>query len=168
MALIVEDGSIVAGAESYISVVEADLYHENRGNTDWDAIDDKEALLRRATDYMVGKYRLRWAGSKVSFEQPLDWPRAYVPVADSLDGLYYMSDSVPLAVKNACAILALKSYAAALIKDQTQKVVSVQVGPITTTYEPSAPTAVKYSEVDNMLAPYLKGGSASSISMIRI
>lgn len=167
MALIVEDGSIVAGAESYISVSDADAYHEKRGNTSWDAIDDKEALLRKATDYLAGKYRLRWAGTRVNFDQALDWPRVNVPVRDSMKSTYYGSDSVPNEVKQACAILALKAYSAALIADQTQKIVSVQVGPITTVYEPSSSQVVKYSEIDNLLSPYLKGG-ANRLSLVRI
>lgn len=167
MALIVEDGSIVAGADSYISVAEADAYHESRGNAAWDLIDDKEALLRRATDYMVGKYRLRWAGSRVYSGQALDWPRVDVPILDSRYKAYHDSSSVPLEVKQACAILALKAHSAALIEDQSQKVISVQVGPITTTYEPSSSTAVKYNEVDNLLSPYFNGG-ANSLRMIRV
>lgn len=167
MALIVEDGSSVSGAESYISVADADAYHEARGNTAWDVIDDKEALLRKATDYMVGKYRLRWAGVRTYSDQVLDWPRANVPVMDVHGIIYYDSSEIPQAIKHACAILALKAYNATLAEDQTQKVVSVQVGPITTTYEPSSSTAVKYSEVDGLLQPFLKGGS-NHLSMVRI
>src|SRR5687768_9304471 len=167
MALIVEDGSVVIGAESYITVAEADAYHEKRGNTSWDVIDDKEALLRKATDYLVGKYRLRWAGSRVYFDQALDWPRVNVPVLDARNRTYYSSESVPIEVKHACAILALKAYSASLIEDQGQKIVSVQVGPITTEYDSSSSQAVEYSEVDKILAPYLKGGGIH-LNMVRI
>jgi hypothetical protein len=167
MTLIVEDGSVVTGAESYISVAEADAYHEKRGNATWDAIDDKEALLRKATDYMTGKYRLRWAGSRADSSQSLDWPRVNVPVSDTYSRSYYPSDSVPNEVKQACAILALKANSTELIADKEQKVISVQVGPISTTYEPSSSTAVRYSEVDNLLSPYLKSGS-NQVTMVRI
>lgn len=166
MSLIIEDGSVVIGAESYISVAEADAYHESRGNAAWDVIDDKEALLRKATDYMVSKYRLRWSGSRVYSGQALDWPRVNVPIVDSPYRAYHDSNSVPIEVRHACAILALKANSAALTEDQGQKVISVQVGPITTTYEPSSSTVVKYSEVDNMLAPYFSGG-ANTLRMIR-
>jgi len=38
MALIVEDGSIVTGAESYCTVAFANTYLANRGYTAWDAL----------------------------------------------------------------------------------------------------------------------------------
>ena len=123
--------------------------------------------MRKATDYMVGKYRSRWAGSRVYSGQALDWPRVNVPIIDAPYRSYFDSDSVPLEVKHACAILALKANSASLIEDQSQKVISVQVGPITTTYEPSSSTVVKYSEIDNMLSPYLKAG-ANRFTMVRI
>ena len=72
MALIVEDGSIVTGAESYISVADASTYHSNRGNTAWaslstDAI--REQCLRKATDFMRQAYRSRWQGYRVNEDQ---------------------------------------------------------------------------------------------------
>ena len=38
MALIVEDGTGLANAESYVSVADATTYHTNYGNTAWTAI----------------------------------------------------------------------------------------------------------------------------------
>ena len=45
MTLIVEDGSIVAGAESYISVADAETFLNNRGLTLTGSESDKEAAL---------------------------------------------------------------------------------------------------------------------------
>jgi hypothetical protein len=171
MALIVENGTNVAGAESYISVAEADSYHESRGNTDWDSVDDKEAALRKATDYMLSKYRHRWAGFRKTMTQTLDWPRQVVPVKDSSNVWsyisYYDNSIVPLEVKYACAILALKVVTAELLPDQTQVVLSETVGPITTVYDKNSPQATRYLEIDGMLRPYLKG-NGKSVNMIRI
>jgi hypothetical protein len=58
VALIVEDGSIVAGAESYASVAYADIYFANRPSNPnsivWAAltVPQKEGALREATDHM--------------------------------------------------------------------------------------------------------------------
>lgn len=55
MALIVEDGTAVANAESYASVAFADAYWPLQGgNSDWEGAStaDKEAALRRATTYI--------------------------------------------------------------------------------------------------------------------
>lgn len=168
MALIVEDGTGLSTAESYTTVAEADAYHEKRGNTTWDAIDDKEALLRKATDFMLGRYGSKWFGSRVSSSQALDWPRINVPMNDYDPDVYYSSESVPQAIKNACAALALKANSADLLADQKQKVVSVQVGPISTTYDNSSSAAVKYPEVDGILRPFLRGGGSSAINMVRV
>src|SRR5712664_1631195 len=86
MALIVEDGTIVSGAESYIGVTDAATYHNNRGNTTFAGLSSdalREQMLRKATDYMQEMYRLRWTGSRVSTQQALDWPRAWVPLVDA-------------------------------------------------------------------------------------
>ena len=56
MALIVEDGNGIAGADSYATEAQADLYHEHRGNTAWYSVADKEAALRKATDFMPVSY----------------------------------------------------------------------------------------------------------------
>ena len=85
MTLIVEDGSIVAGAESYISVADAETFLNNRGLTLTGAESDKEAALRKATDYMVQVYRMRWQGWKVDQTQALDWPRNSVYVDQSIN-----------------------------------------------------------------------------------
>lgn len=163
MSLIVEDGTGLEDAESYISVADADAYHEKRGNTAWDVIDDKEALLRKATDFMLGRYRARWRGVRKTSTQSLDWPRLYVAIPDAPSGGYYSSDSIPAAVKNACASLALKAYSDDLLADQGQRKVSVQVGPISTTYDTSSSPTVKYPEVDEQLNVFLKSGSGAVV-----
>ena len=110
VTLIVEDGSIVAGANSYASLDYASAYHENIGNFAWAAIPNQasnppagtmtqESLLIQATQYMVGVYRLRWTGLRVQPGtipnpglgqsgsvlpgQSLDWPRIGVILKDT-------------------------------------------------------------------------------------
>src|SRR4051794_18796289 len=117
MSLIVEDGTGLAGAESYISVVDATAYHAARGNTSWASLASdtvREQLLRKATAYMVQVYRAAWAGYRFSTTQALDWPRSYVPIPDALGGYgsipaYLAWTVVPNDVKNACAELALRA-----------------------------------------------------------
>lgn len=56
MALIVEDGTGLADAESYLSVADADTYHADRNNEAWQdySTAEKEAALRKATQYITG------------------------------------------------------------------------------------------------------------------
>lgn len=156
MALIVEDGSIVAGAESYISVSDADAYHAARGNAAWTGTDAaKEALLRKATDYMLQVYGLRWKGDRVSATQALDWPREGVEVF----GFDIDPDVVPDAVANACAELALRAASGDLTPDVARRTVREKVGPIEVEYDRNAPALPDYQAVDNMLAALLRGTS---------
>ena len=167
MTLIVEDGSIVTGAESYATVAEATAYHAARNNTAWAALTTdalREAALRRATDYMRQAYRSRWQGYKVNEDQALDWPRYDVEV----EGYAIDSDIVPTEIKNACAELALRASAADLNTDLTQGVLSEQVGSIQVTYDKASPQFTRYRAIDAILSPYLKaGGGGCSMGLIR-
>lgn len=165
MALIVEDGSEVSGAESYVSVTDATAYHAARGNAAWAALASdtvREQLLRQATDYMVEVYRSAWQGTRVTGTQALDWPRDDVIV----DEFAVDADIVPTAVKNACAALALKASSGALAADQTQTKTRVKVGPIETEFDPYSPQTKRYLSIDRMLAPYL-ASSGPSVRLVR-
>lgn len=167
MSIIVEDGTIVTGAESYCTVAFADDYHAKRGNTAWDLLDttdQKEPALRKATDYIEQAYQSRWKGYRVDEDQALSWPRYDVYIDDivSIDG-----SVIPEAVKRACAELALKAATAELSPDLTQGVTSESVGPISVTYDKNSPQGTRYRAIDNMLAPYLKAGGGAMIRLER-
>lgn len=100
--IIVEDGSIVANANSYASVAAALTYCANMGYTWWAALSEsqQEQFLQQACQYMTGVYRMRWAGLRVQPEsipnpalrgqpgswlpgQALDWPRIGVILKDT-------------------------------------------------------------------------------------
>lgn len=162
MALIVEDGSIVEGAESYISVTDADAYFTARGNATWAALAEaaKEQALRKATDYMTGRYGLRWKGDRVSELQALDWPRE----AAYANGFLIESDTVPLIVQRACAELAVRASADELQPDVGPQVKSETVGPISVTYMDGARQSDAYKAVDAMLSAYLKAGGSIPVT----
>lgn len=79
MTLIVEDGTGLSNAESYISVTDADTYiAAYRGaNATWDSatVASKEVAARQATQYLDGTSR--WKGVKEFSTQALDWPRNF-------------------------------------------------------------------------------------------
>jgi len=175
MALIVEDGTVVVGAESYLTVSAADTYHANRGNTAWTDLDTpvKEQSLRKATDFMVQNYRTRWAGYRFNVSQPLDWPRAWVPIRDVPSGYgafsaFVSNIIVPDAVKNACAELALKAATAELAPDLSQVVTREKIGPIEVDYQPYSPQQKRYVAIDGMLALLLLPGSGVSTPLVRV
>lgn len=179
MALIVEDGSIVAGAESYASVAYADTYHDNLGMTTWAVLTtlQKEQMLRRATIFMLARYRGKWKGAKVKYEQKLDWPRVGVTPddadgsADPRSGYSYAYTipytTVPDEVKNACCELALRAAAGPLMADTQQTVIQETVGPITTKYDPNSPKDTQYPIIDSILGPLLGSGGNSAMVKLR-
>lgn len=164
MALIIEDGTGKADAESYISVADATVYHAARGNTAWETVADdtaREQLLRKATDFMVASYRERWDGYRKSTTQALDWPRYEVPIRDSaIQGVYaafYDSDSVPLTVARACAELALRAIDDDLAGDLDIPVVAESIGPISVSYAEGGRQTKMFRAVETMLSPFFKG-----------
>ena len=174
MTIIVEDGTGLANAESYVSVADANTYHSKIGNDAWADLDTsvKEQLLRKATDYMVAQYRLQYAGYRRYSTQSLDWPRLYVPLIDSLSAnvfpQYVDFDIVPTTVKNACAELALKAYTAILMQDLTQGVIREKVDVIEVEYDKFSPQQTRYEQIDAMLSVFFKQqGSNMSRSLVR-
>lgn len=162
MALIVEDGSGLSTAESFISVADADAYFTARGNAAWTGSSTvKEQALRKATDFMQGRYASRWKGTRKTSGQALAWPRLAVIDPDGWD----VSDTiVPSAVKNACAELAVRSLTTTLLPDDTKpgiKSEGVSIpGPISKNveYAGAKTVAPTYTAVDRMLEPLLTPG----------
>lgn len=111
MPLIVEDGTGLPAAESYISLDSLKAYAAGRGIDISGFTDEQnESALRRATTYIDGKYRKqlqsgRWASlfsgeKKNGREQALEWPRRG---AEDYEGLQISDSTVPTEVKNATA-----------------------------------------------------------------
>jgi len=102
MAIIVEDGSLVSGANSFVTVGTADSYFETRHDTAWENADDdaKERALVLASDYMTQAWRLKWRGSLVNALQSLPWPRDGVPVPDFFDPFEKSQPNVPIAFQD--------------------------------------------------------------------
>lgn len=156
MSLIVEDGTGMSTADSYISVADADTYHSSMGNTAWPLATEgaREIALRRATQYLDTHYR--WRGSPLSSTQALAWPRDYAawPVA---------------AVRVACSELALRALSASLLEDVTDQTIKQEtVGPITTVFfDPTQGGQTRFALVDSLVAPLTGGGGWSSLRIER-
>lgn len=160
MALIVENGTGLATAESYASVAQASARMTALGNDTWATITtaQMEEALRRATAYMVQAYRNRWAGTRLLRAQALDWPRYGV----STDGFTIESTIVPTEVVNACIDLALKAAAGDLNADLTRAIIREKVGPLETEYSAHGAEQTRYRSIDMALAPFLRWGGTSA------
>jgi len=76
MALIVEDGTKVAGANSYISAADATTYHATYGNTDWPTdVPTQEQALIIATQACDALWGAQYESFRLQGTQNLLWPR---------------------------------------------------------------------------------------------
>lgn len=152
MALIVETGSGLSNADSYITLLAFQQFCDSRGYN-YDAYDDEvqEQRLRIATSYIDTIFRYKGARSSVS--QALEFPRV-----DCLDWSSLPVTGVPLRVKQACAELAFKALTENLYLDQDRggKVTSESVGPISVTYAEDAPTGKVWQLAHNLLQPFVR------------
>lgn len=149
MALVVEDGTGLSTAESYVSVARADTYVSNflRNHATWSGASeaDRERALREATQTIDLIFGQRFKGYRKSGLQGLLWPRSEVYAED---GYAVSASEVPQAVERATIELAWKHIndsgpstttgdSTGVIPDQAagENIVeeSVKVGPITET-----------------------------------
>lgn len=168
MALVVEDGTGLATAESFVSVADADTYHTAKGNATWTGTDAvKEQALRRASVFLSSSYP--WAGYPVNARtQALAWPR--YDVVDQ-DGNPVASDEVPREVVNATCEVALRELVTpgSMNPDVTlaDKVKREKVGPIEVEYA-NADVSANASRpvltiVRDMVGGLLRAGGASGM-----
>jgi hypothetical protein len=81
MALTVENGTGVAGADSYVSVTDTDTYWNNRQHDSlyagWSAADSsvKEGAIRAACQYLDSVFGPYYRGTRKNYTQGLEWPR---------------------------------------------------------------------------------------------
>lgn len=172
--IVVEDGSVIAGANVYSTMAESNAYHDDRGNAAWTSAQTKarEEAKIRAADYLVQVYRDNWKGIRVSEDQTLDWPRAGVQTEDFFEpdtgprpalfpGLAFIvgDDVVPDEIKKAEHELALRALSGDLLPDRsgTQSIKRLGAGPASIEYFQGGkgPDERIYEIIDLILEPFI-------------
>jgi hypothetical protein len=172
--IIVEDGSVVAGANVYSTMAESNAYHDARGNTAWTGASEKkrEEAKILATDYSIQMYRECWKGIRVAQAQTLDWPRSGVQTEDYFEpdteprpylwpGLAYVlpEDEIPEDIKRMEHELALRAISGTLLPDRsgTQSIKRLGAGPASIEYFQTGkgPDEKIYEAVDRIIEPYI-------------
>lgn len=126
MTIVVENGSIVANANSYVSEAELTAYALARAVT---LTSDEEVLLIKAMDYIDTQ---SYKGVKYTRDQPLQWPRVNV----WLDGYIVDANTIPQLLKNAQMEAAISiDVGTDPLADIPRLESSVTVGPISVSYE---------------------------------
>lgn len=153
MAIIVEDGSMVTSANSYVTEIELTAFATARSVT---LVATAEVLLIKAMDYIES---LAFIGTKYTSTQSLQWPRggAYV------DSYLFSYAAIPQALKNGlmqCAIAIDQSNDP--LQDISRATVREKVGDIEVEYNKSASSVVRNRKILIVLAKLLAAGSGSN------
>lgn len=137
MAIIIEDGTSIAGANSYVSLAEARTFLESYGFSLPSDDTVAEALLVKAALYL-SSFDEDILGQRESALQPMLWPRSgdlYINSTESLPG-----DSVPQALKDAQCFAAKAEASGELLSssasdEEGRAITKEKIGPIETTYQ---------------------------------
>lgn len=152
MPLIVENGTGLLDADSYVTLAEFKTWASNRGYRWEDAEDFQiEEQLRLATGW-IDTYN-RYKGQRLKVEQTLEFPRSGL-----VDWSSHTITGVPHRVKQACCELAYKGLSEPLYVDLDRggMVTSESVGPISVSYAPDAPAGKVFMFAANLLKPYVR------------
>jgi hypothetical protein len=162
MALVIETGLIVPGAESFATAAELVAYATNFSRVIPADTPSQEALLRRAALEMSAK---PWKGHTVSPIQTLAWPRYEV----SLNKWLLPSNAIPAQIKAGQMALATEIHADDLAPPELKKgavVKDVVVGAVERQYATAAPNIAKAAAIRQSYAQF--AGLLESSSQISL
>ena len=157
MAILVEDGSIVPGANSYLSLEDARAFALARGLT----LSADDAVLEpqviKAVDYIEAR-EVDMSGERVSSEQELSWPRTPYGIPKNIRSA---QGFLVMAVHSGVNLLPTVAAGAG---HATKK----KVGPIEVAYEVSGSKFIpRVTAAEGMLAPYIGSSLGTVVSQPR-
>lgn len=144
MALIIEDGSIVVGAQSVVTAAEMLTYANLRGLTVPSVEADREKLLILAMDYLKS-IENRMKGTRTDVDQELPEPRQNV----WLFGETFDANTIPEEYKNAQIEAAIAANTQSLLLNESSQ-------------------NVKKEKLDVLEIEYVDGGSWSIARLDRV
>lgn len=128
MTLIIEDGTVVPNANSYITVDEYKSWADARGINTTHSDNKIEQGILRAMDWFERQF---YIGNKANENQPLQWPRTEALI----DGYYEDATEIPPEVDKAlyeATKVELDGFSE--LNNQDRKTVREQIGDISVTY----------------------------------
>lgn len=128
--MIVEDGTGLSDANSYVSVEFADDYFSARGVSEWSACENKEQILVKSTDFIDSIYQ--WKGKKEFENQALRFPRVELRDYEGAE-----IKGIPLCLKQAvcdAALLVINGTELFQTKNENGSVVSETITTLSFTY----------------------------------
>jgi hypothetical protein len=158
--IVVEDGSIVAGANSYVSLAEVKDYFANRAYSV--PVDDEttKAAMILSLNF-IESFRAKFKGCKKDAAQALQFPRTRL----RLDGYPVNDNAIPTVLKWAqCEATYKITQSEDLQPNLTAMTIKAEtVGPITTEYSDVVQTSTGrdvVTTVESLLAPLFVVSSA--------
>lgn len=167
MALVVEDGSGIPGANTYVSLNDAVAYASARGLMfPASPAGPAEEALIRATAAIDATYRARFPGQRTNGRaQSLEWPRKY---AGDAAGEPIADDEIPLEVINATIEAAIRELASpnSMLPDLERggQIKSLKAGSVAIEYGGNATARTSFTLIDGILAGLLGAPSPSFIA----
>lgn len=147
--IVVEDGTIVTGANSYLSEADLTTYATDRGIT---LSGTTAVLLIQAMDYIESQ---PFKGTKSTSGQSLQWPRYGVWV----DSYYVESTTIPQLLKDALAEIAIGIYGGNNpLANEDRETIREKVGDIEVEYSPGARAKTYLAAAETKLKKLLRGG----------
>lgn len=183
VTIIVEDGSGLAEANSFVSVEDAESYFSGRLYVaTWVAAgdDDKARALIMATRAINNA--IQWDGQRGSIEQALEWPRRWLPRRDapgyipgygfSSFGQYWPDDELPRQLVEATCEMALALFNNDRTADaDTKGIRSIGLGngAIDITFDPGDRPIALTDEVMRLLSVFGKvRGKGGMVRLTRV
>lgn len=169
IAIIVEDGSGVANANSYVSVADARTYAEQRGVTLPVSDDEVATQLIRAMDYLEAQACL-YQGCKTSSDQALQWPRTGAYIGCNQPENEIPSNVIPKSLVSAQVQLAMAINAGFDLQPNVSPqdyVKREKVGPIETEYADPSSVGIMptFTAVNALLAPLFGNCATNRFSL---
>jgi hypothetical protein len=157
MALIIEDGSVVANANSFTTDLEFTDYAALMGYTLPATESERDSLQAQSYSYLAFTYESQMQGYRINADQTGLFPRSGVYAY----GFQVSSDSIPQDVKNAQMLAAVSINDGAntnAYKDSADLAGFKVVDVYEETYQAgsSTPTLPSFPAVSRVLAPYTK------------
>ena len=166
MSIVVEDGSGVAGANSYVAVDDCKAYCDARGLTfSASPTAEGEQALIRATQAIDAMYGARYPGYRTNGrDQSLQWPRAE---ATDAEGEEIADDEIPQEIIDATCEAAVRELATpgSMMPDLERggRIQSLQAGSVAITYGSNAEAVTTFQTIDGVLAGLLGSPVASFV-----
>ncbi len=155
--------ALTVGTDTYISAADADTYAQDhfRGDDllEWSAAeDDRDSLLREATQYIDANFEDRFVGEIQTTSQKLAWDRV-----NAVDNSGRVLNGIPDPVKNTTVELALAALLnGKLVPDESRggKVKREKVDVLEIEYFDNAPPGTTFDWAESLLNPVLQHSGA--------